>query len=157
MKKEYLVAIAIALFIFAYVLDWISGPVLINVRNPFEFLRMDIISKYPFTTVSIAIRAVAIITSVLLAFSTISKQQLAKGSALLVISALTELYSLQQITTGMRLISIQWTLSMSVAGLGLIPPGILYIIFGVLYWGHEQISGEIYKVDLEPKSETEEV
>lgn len=157
MKKEYLAAIALAMFIFSYVLDWISGPVSIGVRNPFEFLSMAVISKYPFTTVSVALRAAAIVTCSLLAITFINKQYFVKGTILIVVASLAELYALQQITTGMRLISIQWTLSISVAGLGLIVPGILYILFGVLHWGHGQVAGNMYYVESEKKEEEQEV
>ncbi len=147
MKKEYLVSIAVALFIFAYVLDWISGPVSVQLRNPFGFLSMAVISLYPFTAVSVAIRAIALLISVILGASLFSQQYLVKGITFIVTSALAELYVIQQLATGMRLISIQWILAVAVFGLGLLVPGVIFLILGLLHWGHDQISGSIYNVE----------
>ena len=153
MKKEYFVVIAIAFFIFAYVLDWISGPFNITLRNPYQFLSEDVFLRYPFTAVSIAIRTVALLISVLVCVLLLQKKYLQKGIFLLILSALAQLYAIQQIATGMLLLSLQWILSLAFAGLTIIVPGVMFFVIGFLHWGHDQVSGNIYNVETDTRRE----
>ena len=95
MKKEYLAAIILGLFLLAYIFDTIAGPVSFVLKSPFEFLQGDLLSRYPFTTVSIVIKTIALFSSILLVFSMFEKKQLTKGLVMFFIAAMFELYSIQ--------------------------------------------------------------
>jgi hypothetical protein len=132
MKKEYLAVGIIALFLLGHALDYVAGPVNIVLRSPFEFTQGDLLSRYPFTTVSIIIKTIALFSTFLLVFSLIEKKLLAKGLILLFIAALFELYAIQQLATGVMMIPIQWILTLSLTGIILLLPAVLFIVFGVI-------------------------
>lgn len=144
MKKEYLGVIIIAAFILGYVLDLIAGPLAISLKNPFDFLKQPIISIYPLTALSISLKGAVIIVSILTLFSFIAEKQLAKGVFLVFLTAIFELYAIQQIATGNRLISLPWILSIAFAGVILLIPAIIYIIVALIRILHRQITKESY-------------
>lgn len=133
MKKEYFLVAAFAFFGLAYVLDYFAGPVSFVLLSPLTFLTKSYLNSYPLTAFAIAIRALGIFISLLLLFSVIEKQYFVKAFTVFVISVLSELYAVQQIATGMRTTSIQWTLSISYAGIISITAIIFYIVAGVIY------------------------
>jgi hypothetical protein len=159
-KREYIVVFAIALFLFAYILDLIAPDFKIVLKNPYQFLDINIIETYPFTSFSIGVRSLAIFVTVIVTFALIKGQYLIKGAGMLLISALSQLYAIQQLVTGQYgvdkagLLSLQWLLSISMGGLLLVIPGVIFVVFGFIYWGHSQFSGNIYEVEGEdPNSE----
>lgn len=128
MKKETFLIFAIGLFILAYVIDTISGPVAINIKNPFQFLDPIVMSKFPLTAVGIACRSLGILISVFLFWSLFDGIYMVKAVTTFLLSALFELFAIQQIATGMRTVTIQWILSFAYSGILLLLPVIIYIV-----------------------------
>lgn len=143
MKKEYLAIITTAFFILGYVLDILAGPVLIPLNSPFDFLKEQNLSSYPFTAVSILLKASCVVILSLLVLSFIDQKQLAKGGFLLFLVALLELYSIQQIATGGR-ISLPWSIALAFAGIALLVPTIIYFIIGLIRIFSRQITKDPY-------------
>ena len=133
MKKEYFLVAAFAFFGLAYVLDYFAGPISFALTTPLTFLTKSYLNSYPLTAFAVAIRALGIFISLLLLFSVVEKQYFVKAFTIFVIAVLAELYAVQQIATGMRTTSIQWTLSISYAGMILISAIIYYLIAGIIY------------------------
>jgi len=130
MKKEYFIFIIAGLVLFQYILDTVSGPIGLNIKNPFMFLQFDIISIYPLTAVSIGVKAIALLIFVPLALSVIKKQHVLKGIIVFVLAAVFELYAIQQLATGFLITSIPWTLSFAYTGVGLLILSISYLMMG---------------------------
>ncbi|MEK7522129.1 MAG: hypothetical protein AAB788_04205 [Patescibacteria group bacterium] len=132
MKKEYFLVAAFAFFGLAYVLDYFAGPISFALATPLTFLTKSYLNSYPLTAFAVAIRALGIFISLLLLFSVIEKQYFVKAFTIFVLAILSELYAIQQIATGMRTTSIQWTLSISYAGMILVTSIIFYIVAGII-------------------------
>jgi len=132
MKKEYFAIGIIGLFVLGHVLDYAAGPLSIVIKSPFEFTQPEIISRFPFTAVSILIKTIALFSTHLLLFSFVEKKYLAKGLVLLFIAGLFELYAIQQLATGMTMIPIQWTLALTVTGLLLLIPALIFLVLGLI-------------------------
>lgn len=132
MKKEYFLVTALAFFGLAYVLDYFAGPISFALTTPLTFLTKSYLNSYPLTAFAVAIRALGIFISLTLLFSVIEKQYFVKAFTIFVIAVLAELYAIQQIATGMRTTTIQWTLSISYAGMISIIAIIFYIIVGII-------------------------
>lgn len=129
MNKEYLAVSGVALIILASVLDSLAGPVSLVVgRNPFSFLSPDYLSTYPFTAVAIGVRALGLLVLVMTAISTIERQYPLKAVGVLVLGVLAELYSVQQLATGLRTTPINWTLAFAYAGIALAPAALIYLL-----------------------------
>lgn len=148
MKKEYIAASILGLFILAYVFDSIAGPVGIALQSPFDYVNPNLLSRYPFTTVSIIIRTIALFSSILLLFSFFKKKLLTKGLIMFFIAAMFVLYSIQQLATGLEFIPIQWTMALTWSGLFLIIPSIIFIILGLIFTAIDKT--------LKPKNEEKE-
>lgn len=133
MKKEYFFIFAVALLIFAYIVDSISGPINLVIKNPYAFLDAIIIQKFPLTAVGIFTRALGILISIILLFSLIDKMFFAKAITAFLAAALFNLFAIQQLATGTRTVTIQWTLSLAFAGLALLIPTVIYIIKGFIH------------------------
>ncbi len=130
--KEYQLLIIGGLFILAYVLEALVNPLTVKLATPYSFLSPVIFLKYPFTSAVIVIKSIALFWTPLLLMSFIQKAYAAKGSVLLVLAGLLQLYSLQEIATGAQVIPLEWSLSFSVAGLLLlIPTVILFLRHGL--------------------------
>lgn len=132
MKKEYFLVTALAFFGLAYILDYFAGPISFALTTPLTFLTKSYLNSYPLTAFAVMIRALGIFISLLLLFSVIEKQYFVKAFTIFVISVLVELYAVQQIATGMRTTSIQWTLSISYAGMILVTAIVYFIIAGII-------------------------
>ncbi len=132
MKKEYVGITIVALFILSYVLDYLAGPVVIPVNNPFLFLKEPYISMYPFTAVSIIIKTIVAFLTVTLILSFIQGKYFTKAAIVLFVASLFELYSIQQMATGQRLIPVEWILSFAYSGLTLIIMVAVYILIGII-------------------------
>lgn len=158
MKKEYLAIFAVALFILGYVLDMLAGSLLITLKNPFDFLKPTYLNTYPFTTVSIAMKSVALFTGTLLVLTFIEKKYLAKGVFLLFLAAMMELYSIQQIATRGNLIPLVWSIALAFTGVFLILPSILFLILGLVKIAQKNISSDPYdKFTKEPTDNDDEI
>jgi len=130
MKKEYVGATIVALYILSYVLDYLAGPIDIAITNPFIFLQEQL-PTYPFTAVAIGIKTIAIFLTLFFITSFIEKRFFLKAVIVFCIAALLELYAIQQLATGQRLVPIGWTLSFAFSGLTLILLTIIFTILGI--------------------------
>jgi hypothetical protein len=139
MKKENFLVVVAALYILAYVLDHLAGPVSIIVKNPFAFLSSVYLTKFPFTAVAIGSRPLALTFSLILLFSFVNGAYFIKALVFFFLGTLAELYAVQQIATGMRMTPIQWTLSFAYSGLILIIPIIYYLLRGMVGSLHSTI------------------
>jgi len=140
-KKETILVVIIGLFLLSYVLDAVVPPLRLPLKNPFEFLNPKLLALYPFTTASIVIKGLAIFLTPPLLFSLIGGHGTAKGAVLLVLIGLMELYALQDIATKAQVVPLEWSLSLSVAGLALLLPTVWYFISGAVGSLHKQLGG----------------
>lgn len=143
MKKEYVGISAVALFILGYVLDFLAGPVIIPVANPFLFFQPPYLGMYPFTAVSIILKTIFTFLAVNLILSFIKRKYFIKAAVVLFIAALFELYSIQQLAIGQRLIPVEWILSFAYSGIALLLCVIVYILMGIvsLFTKEKPVSG----------------
>lgn len=148
MKKEYFLAIAIGFFILAQVLDYLAGPVYFPLSSPYSFFNQLYLNQYPLTAVAIVVRALALFISTVLFFSLFEKAYFVKSIILFVVGALAQLYAIQQLKTGLRTTSIQWTLSIAYATLLYLFPLIVYLILGLIHGVKEKINS-LDKIDSE--------
>jgi hypothetical protein len=63
-----------------------------------------------------------------------------KGSISLVLAALSQLYVLQELATGQQLLPLEWSLSISLAGVALLLPMIIYFLKGMLSSAHDKLT-----------------
>ena len=133
MKKEYFIITAIAFFALAYVLDYFAGPISLSLTNPLTFLTKSYLNNYPLTAFAVVVRSLGIFISLDLLASVIDKQYLVKAFTFFVIAVLSELYAVQQLATGMRTTSLQWTLSISYAGMNMVVAIAYYTVVGVIF------------------------
>ncbi|KKP67906.1 MAG: hypothetical protein UR68_C0020G0016 [Candidatus Roizmanbacteria bacterium GW2011_GWA2_35_19] len=133
MKKEYVAVGILGLFLLGYVFDYVSGSINIVLKSPFDYVNPDLLSRYPFTTVSIIIKTLALFSTILLVLSFFKKKLVVKGLVILFIAAMFVLYSIQQLATGLTLIPIEWTMTLTWTGLLLVAPALIYIIVGIIY------------------------
>jgi hypothetical protein len=155
MKKETVLVVIIGLFLLSYVLDAVVPPLRVPLANPFEFLNPKLLALYPFTTASVVIKGIGIFLSPLLLFSLMEGKGTIKGAVLLVLIGLMELYALQDVATRARVVPLEWSLSLSLAGLALILPMIFYFITGAMGSLHKQLGGPEEETDT-PLSDSEE-
>lgn len=146
MKKEYLLAIVIGFFVLAQVLDYLAGPVYFLLSSPYSFFNQLYLNQYPLTAVAIVLRALALFLSTVLVFSLFEKAYFVKSIILFVIGALAQLYAIQQLKTGLRTTSIQWTLSIAYATLLYLLPIVVYLILGLIHGAKEKINS-LDKID----------
>lgn len=139
MKKEYTLIFVIGLFILAYVLDAAVNPLNVQLATPYQYFNSQYITKYPFTTASIFIKALGLFIAPVWILSFIEKKFPLKGGILLVIAALMQLYALQDVVTGSQVVPIEWSLSISLAGVALILPMLGFMIRGVFASVHESL------------------
>lgn len=133
MKKEYFFIFAVSLLIFAYIVDSISGPINLVIKNPYAFLDTVVMSKFPLTAVGIFTRALGVFISFILLLSLIDKMFFVKAISTFLLATLFNLFAIQQIATNTRTVTIQWTLSLAFAGLALLLPSLIYVIRGFIH------------------------
>jgi len=152
MKQEYVITVIIGLFLAAYVLEAVVQPLGLALPTPYHYITAENLRTYPFTTTIIVIRAIAIFLSPILFMSFVGKRYGLKSILSLIIAALTQLYVLQELATGAQLLPLEWSLSISLAGLAFLPMIILYFLRAGLSSAHEKLS----EGKTEVKTETEE-
>lgn len=130
MKKEYVLIFIVGLFLLAYVLDTVVEPLEAVLASPYAYISSDVFSQYPFTGASIAIKALGIFLTPLFLLSFMEKQYTAKGLILLIVAGLTQLYGIQELTTGAKLLPIEWTVSLALGGAVLLIPMVLFFFRG---------------------------
>ncbi len=126
MKQEYRFLLIGSLLLVAYVLEALVKPLSLNLSNPFEFLTPKNFQLFPFTFTIILIRsaALAMIPGWLLSFLKGNFQL--KWIVLLTCFGLLELYSIQEVATGSKLMAYEWSIALSLSGLLLVPQIIVY-------------------------------
>jgi hypothetical protein len=159
MKKEYWLVFIGGMFLLAYVLDAVVNPLDLDLATPYHFLTPKNITTYPFTTASVVVKALGMFLIPLWLFSFFEHNYSLKGGLLLVLIALMQLYSLQEIATGTQIVPLEWALSISMAGLALFIPMTIYILRGLLYSAHQKLAGATGSdaPDLDQDEEPEEV
>lgn len=135
MKKEYLVLATACLFVFAYILSYLAGPVTIQVsRTPYSFLFDQMsLQRLPLTSFEILVRSIALLFSIGLIFSLIEKKYFVKAIIIFIVGLLAQLYAIQQIMMKGTLTTMQWTLPISYAGILCLLLVVYYIFQGVVY------------------------
>lgn len=142
MKKEHVLIIIVGLFLLSYVLDAVVNPLTIALPTPYHFLNPKYLTTYPFTTASIVIKSLGIFLSPILLMSLFKGGHTAKAASLLVLIALMQLYSLQDLATGAEVVPLEWALSISLAGIALVIPMILYFMMGGLNFVYQSLGGK---------------
>ena len=142
MKKDFILILIIGLFTLAYVLDAIVSPLKIRLVTPFHFFTPEIMAQYIFTSVSIAIKGLAIFLSTLWLISFTGVKTLIKGAILILISAFMQLYTIQEVATRSQTLPLEWALSFTLAGVILIIPGLLYLVLGLFKKLHALVLGK---------------
>ncbi len=132
MKKEYFALIILILFSLSYVFDKIAGPVNIFLHWPWEFFMGDLPKRYPFTTVAISFKVLGILLSIILITLLIKKKYFTKALLILFIAIMAELYTIQQISTGVILIPIQWILAISFSAVLSLIPVLIFLLLGII-------------------------
>jgi len=135
MKKEYLLILAVGMVILAYVLDAVVNPLSLRLSTPYHYFTPTIISQYPFTTVSIVLKALAVVILPLITLSSLGLRRMASAGILLVLSGLLQLYALQDIATRAFVVPLEWSLGFTLAGVLLLLPTILYFLTGLIPTG----------------------
>jgi len=123
---------AIGLFILAYVLDAVVTPLRIILTTPYNYFTPEIFTRYAFTSTSILIKAVASLLAIILIISSVRINNFVKAGILLLLSGLTQLYTLQSVVTNSQLIPLEWSISLTIASLLLLVPTVIYFIWGVV-------------------------
>ncbi|MEN8252780.1 MAG: hypothetical protein ABFQ62_00165 [Patescibacteria group bacterium] len=138
--KEYSLISIVGLFLLAYLLDAIVDPLTLPLKTPYHFLQSEYMLQYPFTSASLIIKSIALFFSPLWIMSLVSQRSVAKASVLLILASLMQLYALQEVATKAGLIPLEWSLSLSLAGVALLLPAIIFFIRGLLLTAHQNIS-----------------
>ena len=146
MKKDYVWFTIIGLLIFSFVLDRISGPITLNVRNPYLFINSFTLSTYPLTAVSVVSKAIALAAVLIMSLSYLVRAPYLKASLLFVLGGLAQLYAIQQLATRGQVTPVEWTLGIAFAGVYLVPFIIIYILQGMFTAAHHAIIKEILPV-----------
>jgi hypothetical protein len=161
--KEVWLVVAAVMFLLSYLIDRLAGPVNITVKAPIAFLTSSfMLHTYPFTAAAIIIRALAIFISAMLIVSIFEHKYFAKAIFLLLAGVLAEFFAIQQLATGFRVTTIQWTLSIAYGSITLIL-GIAWLLLKAvwsLFGGKDVVSTSVSsnetkeeKSVLEPKKE----
>src|SRR3989344_6024116 len=132
MKKEYLLILAVGMIILAYVLDAVVNPLSLRLATSYHYFTPEIISQYPFTTVSIVLKALAVFIVPVITLASLELKRMAKSGILLVVSGLLQLYALQDIATRAFVVPLEWSLGFTLAGVLLLIPTLLYFLTGLV-------------------------
>jgi len=130
--KEKIFVVIILFFLLSYLLETIIKPINIQLSSPYSFLNLFYITKYPFTSFVIAIRAISLFLIPLLLILYFKNRYFLKLVFLLSVGILSQLLSIQVIISGNTNISIEWALSLSIAGALLIIPLIYVFLKGTI-------------------------
>lgn len=142
MKKEFVLVLIVGLFILAYVLDAVVPPLTLKLATPYHFFTPETMSLYIFTATSVVLKALGLFLTIVWLASLMEMSSLVKGAIILVISALSQLYALQDVATRSQTLPLEWSLSLTLAAVALLIPSVLYIFFGLVKGAHKKIVGE---------------
>jgi hypothetical protein len=76
---------------------------------------------------------------------------MSKAVVTLVLAGLMQLYAIQEVATGARLVPLEWSLSLSIGGVALLIPTLIYFIRGGLDSMHKSLVEPL--VDASPTDE----
>lgn len=155
MKKEYILFFAVGLFILAYVLDSVVDPLSITLVTPYHYFTTGIFSQYAFTTTSIVIKAIALLSSIVVLLSYTEINRFVKSGILLGLSGLMQLYALQDVATKSQMLPLEWSLSFALAGLLLLIPMVMYILLGIIGGAHKRLEESMYGIQEEQEEISE--
>ncbi len=152
-KKEYILITTFFLFILSYVLEYVTGNIILKITgNPYNFLiDKNNLSRIPLTIVEICVKSVSLFLSFTLLLSLFNKKYLQKFLFVIVFSALSQLYAIQQIMTKTSITSMQWTLAISYSGILILILGAYYFIQFIVYGINDKL---IVKKDILSENET---
>lgn len=139
MKQEYTLVLIIGLLIAAYVLEAIVQPLGLDLATPYHYLNPQTLATYPFTTTVIIVRAFALFLAPLWLMSFIEGGYQMKSGISLVLAGLTQLYVLQELATGNKILPLEWALAISLAGLAMLLPMVIYFLRGILASAHKKL------------------
>lgn len=132
LQKEVWLVIAAVAFLTSWLIDRLGGPVYIVIGNPIAFLQSSVLlHKYPFTATAIVIRTIALFVSSMLVLSLVERKYFTKAVVLFFVGLLAEFYAIQQLATGSRLTTIQWTLAIAYGSLALVLGIIWMLVKGI--------------------------
>ena len=132
MKQEYWLAVVIGFVILAYILDSLVNPLTIGLPTPYHYFIPESFMTFPFTSTSIVIKAVAIYIGVILFLSFIEFKKSVKGIILFIVGGLMQLYSIQDVVTGSRIVPLEWALAITLSGIALLLTSFFFIIAGAI-------------------------
>jgi len=138
--KEYVLLIIIGLFLLAYVLEATVDPLAAQLATPYEFLNSEYFTKFPFTTATILLRGLAIFWTPLFLLSFIKGAHSGKGGTLLVVSALFQLYALQEVASGTTLVPLEWSISLALGGAALLLPMLIFFLLGMFKGAKDSVT-----------------
>lgn len=130
--KEYLLLVILGLYLLAYLLEATVDPLAAELATPYQFVTSEYFSLFPFTTATIMIRSLAIFMTPLFLLSFIKGAHTGKAGTLLVLSALFQLYALQEVASGTTLVPLEWSISLALAGAALLVPMVLFFLGGMV-------------------------
>lgn len=142
MKQEYTLIAIIGLLLAAYVLEAIVHPLTLELATPYHYINPEFLITYPFTTTVISVRAIAIFLTPIWIMSFIEGRHGLKAGLSLLLAALTQLYVLQELALGAKILPLEWALALALAGLAMLPMIIAYIIRGSMSAAHSKLTNE---------------
>lgn len=140
MKQEYTLILIIGLLLTAYVLEAAVKPLTLILPTPYHYASVNVIRNYPFSATIIIIRAISVFMGIVWLLSFIEKAYAPKAIFSLVIAALAQLYALQELATGANMLSLEWSLSISLAGTALFPMVAIYLLKNILSSAHKKLA-----------------
>lgn len=146
MKKEYILFTIIGFGLLSYLLDAVVNPLSINLEltTPYQFFTPRNLSLYPFSTTSVILKAVALFLASILILGFIGIKNLAKGIILIILSALFQLYAVQDIATSSFVVPLEYSLGLALAGILLLLPAVTFIITGIFQDVNSKLKDEVY-------------
>lgn len=132
-SKEYVLIFVLGLFVLSYVLDSVVEPLSIDLVTPYHYLNPEVLIQYPFTSVSVFIKALGIFITPLWLFSFFDRRFMAKAVILFVFSSLIQLYALQDVFANSSALPLEWSISMAIAGAALLIPAVIFIFNGFFF------------------------
>lgn len=157
LSKEYVLLIIVGLFILSYILDSVTNPLKLNLATPYSYLLAENMGRYPFSSISIVVKGVALYLSPVWLLSFINGHYLGKASFLLVFGSMLQLYALQDVMTKSLLLPLEWSLGLSLAGLVLLIQAAFFFIQGFFLYLKTNLSNARMEAVIEELQEAEKV
>lgn len=131
-QKEVWLVVATVGFLLSWLIDRLAGPISMNIGSPIVFLTSPVLlHTYPLTATAIIVRTFALFVSTMLIFSIVERKYFTKAIILFFIGMLAEFFAIQQLATGFRVTTIQWTLSIAYGAFSLVLGIMIMILMGI--------------------------